>query len=265
MRLVELGTFGLLVLFVAGMTLQNQGQLQAEKDEIKENQETMKLEARLAKLESNTKKYVIPHDQDLETNTVQATLDASTSFDAGRAAAVTRLFVDAPIYNKNKPICVKWEDGCDDRSNNGLFEELNCECAEYAEDQCGDRIYEKVASKKINYVDACEYIKLDHKGREDYVKEKLFGDSKLTPEQKVAWKSYQDDLTYSWEKVNGPVMENLEQFGESKNSALLKLTLSQGEYRFRCTVTDKYQYVTSLTKDVNVIAEPNNAPEVYIK
>jgi len=264
MRLVELGTFGLLMLFVVGMTLQNKEQLQAEKDEIQANQQTKELEKKLAEIEAKTAIYTIPHDQKLETNTVIATLDASESFDDGRAAAIRRLFVDAPVYNEDKPICVKWEDGCEDRSNNGLFEELNCECEEYAEDECGDRIYEELARKKIDYVDACEYIKLNHQGREKYIRTKLknFGNDDKSENN---WKSYQDKITYSWEKVTGPALEDLKLFEGSKNSSVLTVTLSQGDYRFRCTVTDSYQYETSETKDVKVIAEPNNAPEVYIK
>ena len=269
MRLVELGTFGLLVLFVAGMTVQNQERLQAKEDEVEARHETIELEERLAELEANTKAYTIAHDQQLETNTVYATLDASVSFDAGSAAQYH--FVTVPVYNEDKPICVKWEDGCDDRSNNGLFEELNCECDEYLEDDCGDQIYEqecakyrkdcideedcdcvKYATKTIDYVDACEYLKLDHEGRRGYVR------------RYVANAVY-DDLTYSWEKVTGPAMEDPELFEESKNSSVLTVKLSQGDYRFRCTVTDPYQYQSSLTKDVKVVAEPNNAPEVEIK
>ena len=269
MRLVELGTFGLLVLFIAGMTLQNVARLEAKEDQVQARHETTELEERLAELEANTKTYTITHDQLLETNTVYATLDASVSFDAGSAAQYH--FVTVPVYNEDKPICIKWEDGCDDRSNNGLFEELNCECDEYLEDDCGDRVYEqacaryredcideedcdcvKPATKTVDYIDACEYLKLDHEGRRRYVK------------RNVANAVY-DDLTYSWEKVTGPAMEDPELFEGSKNSSILTVKLSQGDYRFRCTVTDSYQYETSETKDVEVIAEPNNAPEVYIK
>ena len=60
-------------------------------------------------------------------------------------------------------------------------------------------------------------------------------------------------------------MEDPESFEQSKNSPVLTVKLSQGDYRFRCTVTDPYQYQSSLTKDVKVVAEPNNAPEVEIK
>ena len=131
MRLVELGTFGLLVLFVAGMTVQNQERLQAKEDEVESRHETIELEDRLAELEANTKRYTIAHDQQLETNTVHATLDASVSFDAGSAAQYH--FVTVPVYNEDKPICIKWEDDCNDsrrklvdtpvydRLNNGLF------------------------------------------------------------------------------------------------------------------------------------------------
>ena len=70
MRLAELGTFALLVLFIAGMTMQNKDRLQTKKDEVQARQETIELEERLAELEANTKAYTIAHDQQLETNTV---------------------------------------------------------------------------------------------------------------------------------------------------------------------------------------------------
>jgi hypothetical protein len=268
MKLVELGTFGLLVLFVAGMTLENEGRLRAKEDQVQARQGTIELEERLSELEKKTKIFTITHDQKLETNTVFATLDASASFDAGSAAQYH--FVTVPVYNEDKPICIKWEEGCSERSNNDLFEEKKCECEEYLEDDCGDQIYEptcakyredcideedcvcvKYATKIIDYVDACEYLKLDHEGRRGYVR-------------RHATNAVYDDLTYSWEKMTGPAMEDPELFEQSKNSPTLTVKLSQGDYRFKCTVTDPYQYESSLTKDVKVIAEPNNDPEVQI-
>jgi hypothetical protein len=267
MKLVELGTFGLLVLFVAGMTLQNQGRLQAKEDQADARQETTELEDRLAELEAKTSIYTVTHDHKSATNTVYATLDADNSFDAGSAAQYH--FVTVPVYNEDKPICIKWEEGCSERSNNDLFEEKRCECEEYLEDDCGDQIYlpecskyredcideedcdcVKYATKTIDYVDACEYLKLDHEGRRGYVR------------RHVANAAY-DDLTYSWEQVNGPEIDR-ELFDQYKEKKSLKLELLQGDYRFRCTITDPYNYESSITKDVKVISEPNNAPEAYI-
>ena len=65
-----------------------------EKEE--RRRQSIELERRLAELEANTAKYIIAHDQNLRTNTVYITLDASTSFDAGNA--VQYHFVTVPVY-----------------------------------------------------------------------------------------------------------------------------------------------------------------------
>ena len=70
MKLVELGTFSILVLFIGGMTLTNQERLTAEKQEVKDRKETIELEQKLAELEANTAKFTVTHDQKLETNRV---------------------------------------------------------------------------------------------------------------------------------------------------------------------------------------------------
>ena len=59
MKLVELGTFALVVLFIGGMTLTNQERLDAEKQEVKDRKETIELEQRLAALEANTAKFTV--------------------------------------------------------------------------------------------------------------------------------------------------------------------------------------------------------------
>ena len=281
MKLVELGTFAILVLFIGGMTLTNQERLDAEKQEVKDRKETIELEQRLAALEANTAKFTVTHDQKLETNWVHAMLDAGTSFDAGNAAQFIK--VKVPSYNDDKPICIKWNKECADsrttvyvptpglhnKANNGLFEDNKCECEEYATDDCGDRIYEQECAKYlkscegeencmcdewawniIDYVDACEYRKLDHEGRRDYVTSRLPN-------------LLQDELTYSWEQQSGPAL-NQDLFNHYKNDKVLKLELTQGDYTFSCTVTDPYGFESYLEKDINVAAEPNNDPEVFI-
>jgi len=281
MKLVELGTFALLVLFIGGMTLTNKEKLAAEKNEVEDRKESIELAQRLAAIEANTAKYTVKHDQKLETNSVYAMLDAGASFDAGNAAEF--LTVKVPSYNEDRPICLKWNDECsnsrsalylstpglNNRSNNGLFEDNKCECEEYAEDDCGDQIFEQKCAKYkkscegeencpcdewawdvIDYVDACEYKKLDHEGRRNYV-------SNRVPNH------LEDELTYLWEKQSGPPL-NVDLFNKYKDKQVLKLELIQGEYTFSCTVSDPYGFESYLEKDVNVGAEPNNNPEVYI-
>jgi len=285
MKLVELGTFAIFVLFIGSMTLTNQERLTAQKQEVEERKETIELEKRLAAIEANTEKETIPHDTKLNTKTIMAKLDAGHSFDAGNAAEFIKVKVES--YNEDKPKCKKWNEECtekrkavyvytpnlNNRSSNGLFEENKCECEEYLTDECGDMIYEQECAKHvehcegeedcpceekawrtIDYVDACEYKKLNHEEKRQYVKERMPKNAK--------W--LQDDLTYLWEQQSGPTI-SLDLFNHYKNEKELVLELAQGDYTFSCTVTDSYGFQSYLEKDVSIASEPNNNPEVHMK
>ena len=80
--------------------------LTAEKQEVEKRKETIEFEKRVADIEARTAKETIPHDTNLDTKTIIATLDARDSFDAGNAAEFIKVKVKS--YNEEKPICKKW-------------------------------------------------------------------------------------------------------------------------------------------------------------
>ena len=281
MKLVEAGTFALLVLFVGGMTVTHQERLQAKKDQAKSRKETMRLEKDLREKLADTVTGTVTHDHDSETTVTYIALDASRSFDAGNAPEFHT--VDIKVYDETKPKCIKWEEDCYDsrstvlvptpglgnRMNNGLFEDEACECKEYEVDDCGDRVYEqeceiydedceddefcrcvKLAWETVNYVDACEYKKLNHQERQRYVNRMVPG-------------HIEDELTYSWAYLDGPAIDK-DLFDKYKEDKVLKLELKAGDYTFECTVTDPYSVKTIVQKNVSIVSEPNNEPEVYI-
>ena len=285
MKLVELGTFAILVLFIGGMTLTNQERLAAEKQEVEKRKETIEFEKRVADIVARTAKETIPHDTNLDTKTIMATLDARDSFDAGNAAEFIKVKVKS--YNEEKPICKKWNKECtekrkahyvytpnlNNRSSNGLFEENKCECEEYETDECGDIIYEQECARHIencegekncpcdefawdtiDYVDACEYKKLNHDEKRQYVKDNMPQGAKLI----------ENELKYLWEQQSGPTV-NLDLFDHYKDKEVLVLELAQGEYVFSCTVTDTYGFDSYLEKRVSIAPEPNNNPEIHMK
>ena len=108
MKLVEAGTFALLVLFVGGMTVTHQERLQAKKDQAESRKETMRLEQELREKLADTVTGTVTHDHDSETTVTYIALDASRSFDAGNAPEFHT--VDIKVYDETKPKCIKWED-----------------------------------------------------------------------------------------------------------------------------------------------------------
>ena len=280
MNLVEAGTFALLVFFVGGMTVTHQERLQAKKDQVESRKETIRLEKEIREKLADTVTGTVTHDHDSKTTVTYIALDAGSSFDAGNAPEFHT--VDVEVYDETKPKCIKWEDDCYDfratlvptpglvnRMNNGLFEDEECECKEYEVDDCGDRVYEQECAlyqegceddefcpcdewawETVNYVDACEYKKLNHQQRKRYVARNVPG-------------HMEDKVSYSWTYLDGPSIDK-DLFDKYKEKKVLKLELKAGEYTFECTVTDPYNHKTVVQKNVNIASEPNNDPEVYI-
>ena len=270
MKLVEVGTFILLVLFVAGMTIKHQEGIQLEKQRVEDYYKGLDLDKELAEIAKNTKVVTIPHDGDLATNSVVVNLSAS-GFDGGNAAQY--LTVTRKVDNTSKPICKEFSDkkSCEDPKDvydQDYFDDC-CEvplldpcdkqvyepaCAEYEEgcdvlNDLDDCFCIKDKTETVEYIKDCSYTRLDYSDRVDYVQGRM-GSSLLTD----------SDLTYSWEKVSGP--EPI--YSTDTDKSGLTMELSRGKYTFKCTVVDPYGYTTSLTKSVTVEAEANNKPEISV-
>lgn len=270
MKLVEVGTFILLVLFVAGMTIKHQESIQSEKDRVKTYYQTIEEDDILEEIEANTKVVTIPHDEIVKTNSVVVNLSAS-GFDGGNAAQY--LMVTRLKDNPSKPVCKKWDDkkSCEDPKDIydlDYFDDC-CEaplldpcdkqvfmpeCAEYAEgcdvlnnlDEC---ICVKDQTETVEYMKDCSYTKLDYKGRVEYVTDAM-GDALIEDKK----------LNYSWEKIIGP--DPL--YTTDMEQSSVSMELMQGKYTFKCTIVDEYGYTNNITKNVRVEAEANNKPEISV-
>jgi len=270
MKLVEVGTFILLVLFVAGMTIKHQENIQLEKQRVEDYYKGLDLDKELAEIAKNTKVVTIPHDGDLATNSVVVSLSAS-GFDGGNAAQY--LTVTRYVDNTSKPVCEEFSDkkSCEDPKDiydQDYFDDCcevplldpcdkqvyEPECAEYQEgcdvlNNLDDCFCEKYRTETVEYVKDCSYTQLDYTDRVRYVTNSMGG--RLVTDS---------DLTYSWERVSGPEPV----YSTDTDESSLTMELVRGKYTFKCTVVDPYGYTTSITKNVTVEAEANNKPEISI-
>ena len=270
MKLVEVGTFILLVLFIAGMTVKHQEQIQIDKQRVEDYYKGLELEVALAETEANTETVIINHDRDLSTNSVFVTLSAD-GFDGGNAAQY--LFVTRDVDNESKPRCDKWSDSktCEDPSDIYDADYFSDCCEIPLLDECGKQTYEpacaeyeegcdvlnnlddcfciKDRQETVEYVKDCDYRKGDYSEKKDYVTGGMRG--RLVEDK---------DLTYSWERVTGPEPV----FSSDMEDASVTMELVQGKYVFKCIVVDPYGYQTSISKNVTVKPEPNNKPEISL-
>lgn len=271
MKLVEVGTFILLVLFVAGMTIKHQENIQLDKQRVTDYHKGIEVDKELAEIAKNTKVVTIPHDENLETKTVVVNLSAS-SFDGGNAAQY--LTVTRKVDNTSKPICKKWDDkkSCEDPKDIYDQDYFNDCCEVPLVDKCDKQVYEplcaeyqkgcdvlnnlddcicvKDKTETVEYMKDCSYTHRDYNGRVEYVKNGM----RVPLVQDT-------DLDYLWEKVSGPEPV----YATDMEKSNVSMELMRGKYTFKCTVVDNYGYTNSITKNVEVIAEANNKPEVSIK
>ena len=284
MKSIELVTFVLMVFFIGAMTVKHNDQV------VKDQQAAETLEQGRVKQEQDKEdnavatKATIRHDGSTSTNTVFVTLDASSSFDGGNVA--NQIYYDRFVPDKTKPICLEYAKDCTPTMGK------ECECEKLLKNACDEVIYEPLCAKYeegcdqrkgynnvyrgnagnigsgcrcveylevlVEYVDDCEYQVLDHKDRESYLKSMM---SAVTPAPNQR-KQYEpdSDLSYNWEQLSGPVSSI------QKNSKKSKFTLElgEGEYMFRCTVSDKYGAKDAANHRVIVSREPNNPPEANV-
>ena len=215
-------------------------------------------------------KATIRHDGKKGTKTVFVSIDASSSFDGGNVA--DQIYFERYVPDKSKPICAEYDKNCIPRIGR------DCECLEIELDECGDEMYEPLCARyedncnsKINdcrcldylevlveYIDDCEYQVLDHKNRQDFLKGKMYNVRSVSNQVN----NYEEDkgLKYSWEQISGPTSD-LQKY---KNNSSMTLELGEGEFVFRCTVTDAYGAKDAAIHRVLVTKEPNNEPEANI-
>ena len=289
MKSIELGTFALIVLFIGGMTIKHNDQVRADQQASDTLEQVRMKQDRDNKSRAMATTATIRHDGKSSTNTVFVSLDASSSFDGGNVA--DQIYFTRFVPDKNKPICAKYEENCTPRMGRG------CECIEIQLDECGEEMYEPLCAEyekdcspvkgynniyrgnmgniyssanndgcrcidylevEVEYLDDCEYQVIDHSNRESYLKRAM---SRVTPVPNQK-KQYEPDtgLSYSWEQISGPSSE-IQKY--SKKSSMV-LELEEGEYTFRCTVSDKYGAKDMATHRVIVTKEPNNPPEANI-
>ena len=270
MKLTELGTFAVLALFVAGMTLQHN-------DQIKDNQRAADTLEQVRMKQENDKKAdematkaTIRHDGKKGTKTVFVSLDASSSFDGGNVA--DQVYFERYVPDKNKPICAEYDENCIPRMGRP------CECLEIQLDECGDKMFEPLCAEYeencnidredcrcldylevlVEYVDDCEYQIIEHKNRENFLKAKMYNVTSVSNQVN----SYEPDksLSYSWEQLSGPKTD----VKKYKDNSSMTLELGEGEYMFKCTVADAYGAKDAISHRVIVTKEPNNPPEANI-
>ena len=280
MKPIELGTFALLVIFVAGMTMKHNEQVKEDQQAAQTLEQVRIKQTRDKEANTMATKATVKHDNNSSTSTVIVSLNASSSFDGGNVA--DQVYFNRYVPDKTKPICAEYEKNCTPRMGRG------CECVEIQLDECGDEMYEPLCTKYqegcdaskdynniyrgnmgniggandcrcveylevlVEYVDDCEYQVVPDMQREAYLKAHMWNSSM----------QYEADggLTYSWEQVSGP-SSDVQKY--SKNASM-ELTLGEGEYAFRCTVTDKYGARDAATHRVLVSKEANNPPEANI-
>ena len=139
MKLTELGTFAVLALFIAGMTMQHNEKINEDQQADETLKQVRMKQDRDKEANKVATKATIRHDGKSNTNTVFVSLDASSSFDGGNVA--DQIYFNRYVPDKSKPICAKYEENCTPRQGR------DCDCLEIQLDECGDEMYEPLCAE----------------------------------------------------------------------------------------------------------------------